>query len=151
MIKNSQKFATLVATIFLLFISTPIAPDPLEEPEISLSSAIKVTPASLDFSNMHVGVPRSTTLTVTNISDNSVSITPSMEFGIKSDGFLESKLEVCNSGKCTPVTRSTKISIPKGGHQDLVVTVVLTGDATKDTRSFSVAGDLRVIGEVIRK
>lgn len=86
-------------------------------------------------------------MTVTNISDNDVSITPSMEFGIKSDPFLESKLEVCNSGSCSPVTRSTRIEIPKGSHQELVVTVTLTGDTSKP---IEIAGDLKVIGEVLK-
>lgn len=147
MIKNSQKFATLVATVFLLFISTPIAPDPIEEVEVSLSAAIKVTPSSLDFSNMHIGVPKSTPLTVTNISDNTVSITPSMEFSGKSAAFLDSKLEFCSSGICSPLSRTTKIKIAKGGHQEFVVTVTLRDDSPK---TIEIAGDLKVIGEVLK-
>jgi hypothetical protein len=136
-----------VTTIFLLFISTPLGSEVPDDTPIFLSSAIKVTPDTLDFSNMQAGAPRSTSLTVTNVSDNDISITPSMNFGIKAEAFLDSKLELCNSGACSPVTRSTKIKIPKGGHQELVVTVTMNGDAPK---TISVAGDLKVIGEVLK-
>lgn len=130
-----------------MFISTPLGSETLDPTPVFLDSSIQVTPKALDFSNMKVGIPKSTTLTVTNVSDHDVSITPSMNFGIKSDAFLESKLELCNSGQCSPVNHSTKIKIPKGGHQELVLTVVMTEDAPK---TISVDGDLKIVGEVLK-
>lgn len=104
----------------------------------------------LNYENMLTGAPRATTLTITNVSDNDISITPSMGFSESDAAFLDSKLEVCGPETCSPVTSETKISILKGEYQEVVVTVTLT-DASKDMSSFSIAGDLQVIGEVLNK
>jgi hypothetical protein len=149
-IKNSQRFATLVATIFLLFISTPIAPDPELDAEVFQSSSIKVTPSVLDYGDLKVGYPKATTLTVTNVSENDISITPSMSFGTKYAPYLSSRLEFCDSGACSRVNYATKTFIPKGGQKEFVVTVTLNGEFPNGMKASSIAGDLKVTGEILQ-
>lgn len=109
-----------------------------------------MNPNVLDYGDLTVGRPKATTLTVTNVSENDLSITPSMSFDSRYAPYLTSRLEVCNSGTCSPINYATKIFIPKGGHKEFSVTVTLNGALPDGMKASSIAGDLQVTGEILR-
>jgi hypothetical protein len=73
-----------------------------------------------------------------------------MSFGTKYAPYLSSRLETCDSGACNPVNYATKTVIPKGGYKEFVVTVTLNGELPSGMKASSIAGDLKVKGEVLQ-
>lgn len=144
-LNNAQKFATLFMVVFLLFIADPVSPDNFKAVDVFDIASIDITPKNLNFDNMEAGLPRTTTLTVANIGDKDVSISPLMIFTGPDAEYITSKLEDCSSGTCTPVNYATKIEILEGGHHELLLTVTMT----EDLRSVTIAGDIKITGEVI--
>lgn len=146
-INKSQTFAIFCLVVFILCIPIPISPDPLPDPLPEfVRASIDVTPKALDFENMQLGSPRTTIVTVSNVSENNVSIYPLMTFDSNSAPYLTSKLEDCSSGSCIPVTYATKIAIPKGGQHKLTLTVTMT----QNIGSTPITGDFKITGEVVR-
>lgn len=109
---------------------------------------MKTSPDILVYDNMLVGVPKSATLTITNVSDSDISVTPYFDLGSEYTPFLTHKLDLCNAGTCSPVTASTKMNIPKNGNQELLVSITMIKDLPKNMKSVSVQSGLQVTGEV---
>jgi hypothetical protein len=97
---------------------------------------------------MLVDVPKSAILTIKNVSGSNISITPFMDFGSQYSSFLKSSLELCNSGKCIPVTEATRTTIAKDESQELVVTIALTGNLPENFSGMSLEKGLQITGEV---
>lgn len=144
-LNNAQKFATFFMVVFLLFIADPVSPDNFKAVDAFDIASIDITPKNLNFDNMEAGVPRTTTLTVANIGNKDVSISPLMIFTGSDAEYITSKLEDCSSGTCTPVNYATKIEILEGGHHELLLTVTMT----EDLESVTISGDIKITGEVI--
>jgi hypothetical protein len=122
------------------------APD--ETKKISQNSVIKTSPETLRYYDMLADIPKSAILTIKNVSGNNISITPFMDFGEEYSAFLKFKLDLCDSGKCVPVTEATKVNILKDSSQELVVTITVTDDLPEALSSMSLENGLQITGEV---
>lgn len=148
-IKNRLKITVLTGILFLLFTGvSPASAAPSDTKTVSQNSVVKTSPDVLVYDNMFIGVPKSATLTIANISGNDISVTPYMDFGSEYADILETDLELCSSGVCAPVTADTKTTILKDGSQALVVTITMTGELPKNLKSISVSNGLQITGEV---
>jgi LPXTG-motif cell wall-anchored protein len=128
--------------------ASPASAAPDDTQKVSQNSVVKTSPDILVYDNMFIGVPKSATLTIANVSGEDISITPFMDFGSEYDDILETNLELCSAGQCIPVTATTKAEIPKNGSQALVVTITLIRELPKELKSISVTNGLQVTGEV---
>lgn len=148
-IKSRRKFKILAGVLFLLFVGTlPASADPGDHEKVPQASVIKTTPDVLRYENMFIGVPKSATLTITNVSDSDISITPYIDFGSQYSSFLTNSLKICDSGKCIPVSATTRTTIPKNGNQQLIITITMIAQLPENLSSISVADGLQVTGEV---
>lgn len=149
---NSKRTITaiLASAFFLVFIGSPNALADSDKPskQVAQDSVIKTSPDTLYYHNMFIGVPKSAILTISNISGKDIRITPYMDFGPEYSSFLKNTLEICNSGKCIPVTSDTKTTIAKDKSQELVVTITLTSDLPPSFSAMSLKQGLQVTGEV---
>lgn len=128
--------------------TSPASAAPDDVKTVSQNSVVKTSPDILIYDNMFVGVPKSATLTIANISGNDISVTPYMDFGSEYANILKTDLELCASENCVPVTADTKTTIPTNGSQALIVTITMTGELPKDLKSISVSNGLQITGEV---
>jgi hypothetical protein len=122
---------------------------PNDPKQVSQNSVVKTSPDVLVYDNMFVDVPKSAILTITNVSGQDISVTPFLDFGSEYAAFLTFDLALCESGKCLPVTSTTKTDIPKDGSEELTVTVKLIGELPKDLKVLSVKNGLQITGEVL--
>lgn len=136
--------------LFLLFVGAPNALADSDKPvkQVAQNSVIKTSPDTLYYHNMFIGVPKSATLTISNISGEDITITPYMDFGPEYASFLSNSLAICNSGKCKPVNSDTKTTIAKDKSQELVVTITLTDELPPNFNAMSLKQGLQITGEV---
>lgn len=143
-----------IALMMLAGATSASAVPPEHEPgTIRQELVIDTSPEILYFRDMALGVPKTDTLTVHNISGRTVSITPFITIHPKYDRHLSVELRACSGSgaTCKAVTTTSELTLPRGGSYELQVAVTLKGklppEHLEDIAS-SLAGDLQVTGDV---
>lgn len=144
--KRFRALATLCVAAFAMALSAPAAV--ADNGGVPQSSIIKSSPDTLYYENMLVGVPRSETLTIQNISDKKVTVSPRMNFGEDVGEFIDYSLLMCETGKpCAPLQSDTYIQLKSGENVKVDVSVTLKKQfKSEDAKQVSMTGNLIVEG-----
>lgn len=144
--KRFKALATLCVAAFAIALSAPAAA--ADNGGIPQSSIIKSSPDTLYYENMLVGVPKSQTLTIQNISERKVTVSPRMNFGKEADEFIDYTLLMCETGKpCAPLQANAFVQIPRGENVKVDVSVTLKKEMkNEDVTQVSMTGNLIVEG-----
>lgn len=144
--KRFRALATLCVAAFAIALSAPAAV--ADNGGVPQSSIIKTSPDTLYYENMLVGIPKSETLTIQNISDRKITISPRIDFGDEAGEFIDYSLLLCDpKAQCYTPDPDQYIQLQKGENARIDVSVTLKKQMkSEDVKQVSMTGNLVVEG-----
>lgn len=146
--KRFKALATLCVAAFAMALSAPAAI--ADNGGVPQSAIIKTSPDTLYYENMLVGIPKSQSLTIQNISDKKITISPRVDFGDEADEFIDYSLLLCDpKAQCYTPHPDQYIQLEKGENARIDVSVTLKKQMNSgEAKQVSMNGNLIVEGIV---